>query len=65
MASKQTTTLALTELCPICDLELHFSTDIEIGELVECTDCGTELEVKNLNPLEIIEADVEGEDWGE
>jgi alpha-aminoadipate carrier protein LysW len=35
------------------------------GEIVQCPDCGTELEVKTLQPLELAVAPAEEEDWGE
>jgi alpha-aminoadipate carrier protein LysW len=35
------------------------------GEIVQCADCGTELEVKSPQPLELAVAPAEEEDWGE
>ena len=57
-------TIAIAE-CIICGAELTFTTALEEGELLECYDCGTELEVETVSPLTLIEAPAEGEDWGE
>ena len=50
--------------CPVCEAELEL-TDVEEGEIVTCTDCGSELEVIKLDPPELAEAPEEEEDWGE
>lgn len=52
-------------LCVICDARIDFEYEVELNELIECLDCGTELEVSNINPITIIEVDVDCEDWGE
>ena len=56
--------IAISE-CLVCGAELTFDTALEVGELLECYDCGTELEVESISPLVLIEAPSEGEDWGE
>ncbi len=38
---------------------------LELGELVVCDECGSELEVVGLEPLELELAPEEDEDWGE
>ena len=35
------------------------------GELLECPDCGTELEIESVDPVKVTEAPTEEEDWGE
>ncbi|MFT6109685.1 MAG: alpha-aminoadipate carrier protein LysW [Planctomycetota bacterium] len=35
------------------------------GEILACDDCGTELELSNLDPMTLIEAPDVAEDWGE
>jgi alpha-aminoadipate carrier protein LysW len=35
------------------------------GELIECPDCGSELEVTGVKPFTVDEAPSEQEDWGE
>ena len=42
--------------CPVCDAELTLADDAVEGELMECDDCGSELEIISLDPVEIAEA---------
>jgi len=51
--------------CPVCDAELTLADDAVEGELMECDDCGSELEIISLDPVEIAEAPEAEEDWGE
>ncbi len=51
--------------CPICDAGIQLGEDTIVGELLECPECGTELEVVALNPVQLAEAPQEEEDWGE
>lgn len=51
--------------CPICDFNLEMLGDTLVGELIECTDCGTELEVIETVPFTVEEAPTEDEDWGQ
>ncbi|MDX1700115.1 MAG: lysine biosynthesis protein LysW [Melioribacteraceae bacterium] len=51
--------------CPVCGAEIKKENDTVIGELMECMDCGTELEVISLDPFKVDEAPQEEEDWGE
>lgn len=51
--------------CPICGAEIPFEVDTVKGELIECSDCGTELEVISVNPNKVEEAPMEEEDWGQ
>ena len=51
--------------CPVCDGDVELADDTVEGELVECPDCGTELEVTSLKPLELAEAPEAEEDWGQ
>lgn len=51
--------------CPECEAEVSLSDDVMDGEIVQCPDCGTELEVISLNPLTLDVAPDEEEDWGE
>ncbi|MGQ9511050.1 MAG: lysine biosynthesis protein LysW [Thermaceae bacterium] len=50
--------------CPVCGNEIRLENP-ELGELVVCEVCGTELEVVDLNPLRLEPAPEEAEDWGE
>ncbi len=55
----------MTTECPVCGAELKLAGDVVSGELIECDDCGTELEVESVDPLLVTEAPTEEEDWGE
>ena len=51
--------------CPVCDGEITLADDVVMGELLECDDCGSELEVTSLDPVELDEAPEAEEDWGQ
>jgi alpha-aminoadipate carrier protein LysW len=40
-------------------------TNVMQNEITQCAECGAELEVINLDPLELALAPEEEEDWGE
>jgi alpha-aminoadipate carrier protein LysW len=50
--------------CPECDATLSLKEVVQ-GEIVQCPDCGVDLEVVELNPLKVELAPMEEEDWGE
>lgn len=54
-----------TGTCPICEADVPVPGDAVENELVACPDCGSELEVISLEPLELDEAPEVEEDWGE
>lgn len=39
--------------CPECDADVHVDTDADKGEFVECEECGVQLEVVGLDPVEL------------
>jgi alpha-aminoadipate carrier protein LysW len=49
--------------CPECTGDVSLPADVMESEIIQCADCGVELEVISLDPLEL--APVEEEDWGE
>lgn len=51
-------------MCPECSAEID-NNGYELGELIVCDDCGSELEVVGVAPLELELAPEEEEDWGE
>lgn len=53
--------------CPECYFEFTVDDDVMLGEVIECSDCGTELEVIEIKKKEIAlqKAEAEEEDWGE
>ena len=42
--------------CPVCGAEVELAADAVVGELMECEECGSELEVLELEPPERGEA---------
>lgn len=56
-------------LCPECESDLDIEEDeLDEGEIVSCTECGTDFEVVGVEPLElarISEDDEEEDDLGE
>ncbi len=51
--------------CPVCGTELSRDDDTVAGEIMECSGCGSELEVTSIDPFRVAEAPQEEEDWGE
>jgi alpha-aminoadipate carrier protein LysW len=51
--------------CPECAAEVPLPDDVMQGEIVQCPDCGVELEVIELDPPTLDVAPEEEEDWGE
>jgi alpha-aminoadipate/glutamate carrier protein LysW len=40
-------------VCPECDEEVFVDADSEQGDVVTCDECGTQLEVVGLDPIEV------------
>lgn len=57
--------MAQTATCPECEAEIGFPDDVMLNEITQCPDCGVELEVVSLEPLEVDLAPEVEEDWGE
>lgn len=51
--------------CPECEAEVKAAEPVQLGEIMVCPDCGSELEVTTLEPLALAIAPREEEDWGE
>lgn len=50
-------------VCPECANPLTIDADeVEVGETVQCDECGADLEVVSADPLEIALVDAEGYD---
>jgi len=50
-------------VCPECDNPLVIDADeVEEGETVQCDECGTELEVVSVDPLELVPVEEPGYD---
>ena len=52
-----------TVQCPECEADVHVDTDADKGDTVSCEECGTELEVVGLDPVEL--DIVEEDDYGD
>ena len=50
-------------VCPECDNPIVVNTDdVDEGETVQCDECGTDLEVVSVDPLELVPVDAGGYD---
>ena len=50
-------------VCPECDNPITIDSDeVEEGETVQCEECGLDLEVVSVDPLELAPVDEEGYD---
>ena len=48
-------------VCPECDHPLEIDVDdVEEGEVIQCDECGTDLEIVSSDPLELAAVDGEG-----
>ena len=51
--------------CPECAADVELPDDVMEGEIVQCGECGVELEVISVDPPMLDLAPEEEEDWGE
>ena len=51
--------------CIECGAEVSLHYSLEVGEIVDCSTCGAELEVIDTDPVELDSAPELEEDWGE
>ena len=42
-----------TTTCPECSEEVYVDADSEQGDVVSCDECGTDLEIVGLDPIEL------------
>jgi alpha-aminoadipate/glutamate carrier protein LysW len=50
-------------VCPECDNPIVVDVDdVEEGETVQCDECGMDLEIVSIDPLEVAAVDVSGYD---
>lgn len=52
-------------ICIECAARMEIGPDVMLGEIIQCQDCGAELEVISLEPLQLDVAPEIEEDWGE
>jgi alpha-aminoadipate/glutamate carrier protein LysW len=50
--------------CPECDAAVNVQ-GLLVGEILYCSDCSAELEVRSIEPAEVALAPQIEEDWGE
>jgi alpha-aminoadipate/glutamate carrier protein LysW len=53
-----------TSNCPECDVQVDLQ-GMGLNEIIVCSDCGVDLELTGLNPIQLELAPMETEDWGE
>ncbi|HMO79356.1 MAG TPA: hypothetical protein PKD24_01060 [Pyrinomonadaceae bacterium] len=51
-----------TSICPECDEEVYVDADSEQGDVVSCEECGADLVVVGLDPLELDLRDEDDDD---
>lgn len=42
-----------TTICPECDEEVYVDAESEQGDIVSCDECGVDLEIVGLDPIEL------------
>ncbi|MDQ6787403.1 MAG: hypothetical protein M3033_11410 [Acidobacteriota bacterium] len=42
-----------TSVCPECSEDVYVDADSEQGDVISCDECGTELEIVGLDPIEL------------
>ena len=53
-------------VCPECDARIELE-DPVVREVIECGECGVELEIESIEgeKVNLVVAELQGEDWGE
>jgi alpha-aminoadipate/glutamate carrier protein LysW len=54
----------LSANCPECDAQVDLD-GMGLNEIIVCSDCGVDLELTGLEPVQLELAPMETEDWGE
>lgn len=58
--------IATMALCPDCEAQVEMDEfDVDKGEIISCPECGVDLEVVGLAPLELGPAPDDEDDWEE
>lgn len=52
-----------TTTCPECSEEVYVDADSEQGDVVSCDECGTDLEIVGLDPIEVDVHDEDSDDF--
>jgi len=56
---------AVMDKCPVCSTKVSLGGAPRMGEIIQCGDCRSELEVVGISPLSFAPAPEVEEDWGE
>lgn len=54
-----------TTACPECSEDVYVDADSEQGDVVSCDECGTDLEIVGLDPIELDIHEDNGDDFKE
>ena len=58
--------VAQMALCPECEADIEIDEfDVDKGEVISCPECGVDLAVVGLSPLELDPAPQQEDDWDE
>lgn len=53
-------------ICPACESEIELDDmDVDTGEMIGCPECGADLLVTSIAPIELALVVGEGAEWGE
>ncbi len=54
-----------TEACPNCEEDVHVDADSDKGDMVKCHECGMQLEIVGLDPVELDIVEEDDDDIGD
>ena len=57
--------MSMVPECPVCGAPVTINIYNEIGELIDCEECDSMLEILSVDPPEVDESPPVEEDWGE
>lgn len=52
-----------TTTCPECSEEVYVDADSEQGDVISCDECGTDLQIVGLDPIEVDVSDGDDDDF--
>ena len=58
---------SISGACPVCDAHIDLNSDVQVSEVISCSDCKTKLVVEKLDKQKSVlaRAPKVEEDWGE
>lgn len=54
-----------TSKCPVCQSDIIVDDEAFEGDLVDCTNCDTQLEIISLRPVQLSAVNNEEDDWND